>query len=89
MPASGRSTEPLALRFRDDGTIPNNPHLPFLVYRGAIVLEGQASPEHVIESTESVGVSFTHGFLPMLRASADDLPLDALITEDGVMWQRP
>jgi len=51
MPASGRSTEPLALRFRDDGTIPNNPHLPFLVDRGAIVLEGQASPEHVIEST--------------------------------------
>src|SRR5438046_5424417 len=51
MPGCGRSTEPLALRFRDDGTIPNNPHLPFLVYRGAIVLEGQASPEHVIEST--------------------------------------
>jgi 5,10-methenyltetrahydrofolate synthetase len=37
----------------------------------------------------TVGVSFTHGFLPMLRASGDDLPLDALITEDGVMWQRP
>jgi 5,10-methenyltetrahydrofolate synthetase len=37
----------------------------------------------------TVGVSFTHGFLPMLRASPDDLPLDALITEDGVMWQRP
>ena len=51
MPASGRSTEPLALMFRDDGTVPNNPHLPFLVYRGAIALEGQASPERVIEST--------------------------------------
>ena len=37
----------------------------------------------------TVGVSFTHGFLPMLRPSPDDLPLDALITEDGVMWQRP
>ena len=37
----------------------------------------------------TVGVSFTHGFLPFLRASADDLPLDALLTEDGVMWQRP
>jgi len=37
----------------------------------------------------TVGVSFTHGFLPFLRASPDDLPLDALLTEDGVMWQRP
>ena len=37
----------------------------------------------------TVGVSFTHGFLPMLRASARDRPLDAMLTEDGVMWQRP
>jgi 5-formyltetrahydrofolate cyclo-ligase len=37
----------------------------------------------------TVGVSFTHGFLPLLRSSADDLPLDAMLTEDGVMWQRP
>ena len=51
MLASSRSTKPLALMFRDDGTIPNNPHLPFLVYRDAIALEGEASPERVIEST--------------------------------------
>ncbi len=37
----------------------------------------------------TVGVSFTHGFLPFLRSEPDDLPLDALITEDGVMWERP
>lgn len=37
----------------------------------------------------TVGVSYTHGFLPFLRPSPDDLPLDALLTEDGVMWQRP
>ena len=37
----------------------------------------------------TVGVSFTHGFLPLLRAGAQDLPLDAMLTEDGVMWQRP
>jgi 5,10-methenyltetrahydrofolate synthetase len=37
----------------------------------------------------TAGVSFTHGFLPFLRRAPDDLPLDALITEDGVMWQRP
>jgi uncharacterized protein YjlB len=50
MPASSQSTEPVALMLRDDGTIPNNPHLPFLVYRGAINLEGQESPERAIES---------------------------------------
>ena len=37
----------------------------------------------------TVGVSFTHGFLPFLRAAGGEAPLDALITEDGVMWQRP
>jgi 5-formyltetrahydrofolate cyclo-ligase len=36
----------------------------------------------------TVGVSYTHGFLPFLRSSPDDLPLDALLTEDGVMYQR-
>jgi 5-formyltetrahydrofolate cyclo-ligase len=37
----------------------------------------------------TVGVSYTHGFLPMLRATEQDFVLDALLTEDGVMWQRP
>lgn len=37
----------------------------------------------------TVGVSYTHGFLPLLRASARDVELDAMLTEDGVMWQRP
>jgi 5,10-methenyltetrahydrofolate synthetase len=37
----------------------------------------------------TVGVSFTHGFLPMLRPGPHDRPLDAMLTEDGVMWQRP
>ncbi len=37
----------------------------------------------------TVGVSFTHGFLPMLRAGPLDLPLDAMLTEDGAMWERP
>ena len=36
-----------------------------------------------------VGVSYTHGFLPFLRPGPDDVALDALLTEDGVMWQRP
>ena len=37
----------------------------------------------------TVGVSFTHGFLPLLRAGPQDLLLDTMLTEDGVMWQRP
>ncbi len=36
----------------------------------------------------TVGVSFTHGFVPLLRAGAGDAALDTLLTEDGVMWQR-
>jgi len=35
----------------------------------------------------TIGVGYSHGFLPMLRAQADDVPLDAMLTEDGVMWQ--
>jgi 5-formyltetrahydrofolate cyclo-ligase len=37
----------------------------------------------------TVGVSFTHGFLPLLRSSELDKPLDAMLTEDGVMFERP
>ena len=37
----------------------------------------------------SVGVSYGHGFLPFLRLGAREIqPLDAMLTEDGVMWQR-
>jgi uncharacterized protein YjlB len=46
-----KSAEPAALMFSDDGSIPNNPHLPFLVYRGAIDLSGTPDPETVIEKT--------------------------------------
>ena len=36
----------------------------------------------------TVGVSFAQGFLPLLRPGPLDFELDAVLTEDGVMWQR-
>jgi uncharacterized protein YjlB len=39
--------EPLAIVFADDGLVPNNP-MPFLVYKGTLVLDG-VEPERTIE----------------------------------------
>ena len=49
MPVLTKTAEPLAFTFTDDGSIPNNPLLPFLVYRGAIDLSGTPDPEQVVE----------------------------------------
>ena len=38
-------------RFADDGSIPNNPALPLVLYRGGIDLAGSPDPEQVIEKT--------------------------------------
>jgi 5-formyltetrahydrofolate cyclo-ligase len=34
-----------------------------------------------------VGLCYSNGFLPLLRSKPGDLPLDALITDDGVVWE--
>ncbi|MED5620448.1 5-formyltetrahydrofolate cyclo-ligase [Ideonella sp. BN130291] len=36
----------------------------------------------------TVGVGYAHGFLPWLQAEPHDVPLDAVLTEDGLAWQR-
>ncbi len=36
----------------------------------------------------TVGVSYSHGFLPLLRLGPREIQLDAMLTEDGVMWRR-
>jgi uncharacterized protein YjlB len=41
--------EPEAIMFADDGFVPNNPRLPFVIYRGAIDLIGLVNPEDAIE----------------------------------------
>ncbi len=43
------SSAPETFRFEDDGSIPNNPALAFVVFRGAIDLHGSADPEAAIE----------------------------------------
>ena len=46
-----RRDEPLTFLFQDDGSIPNNPALPFVVFPKAIDLAGTAHPEEVVEKT--------------------------------------
>ncbi len=36
----------------------------------------------------TVGIGYAHGFVPWLKAEPHDVPLDAVLTEDGVAWQR-
>jgi len=36
----------------------------------------------------TVGVGYAHGFIPWLTPEPHDVPLDAMLTEDGVAWQR-
>jgi len=51
MPAAMNSVSPITRKFTDDGRIPNNPTLPFVLYRGGIDLAGTPDPEDVIEKT--------------------------------------
>jgi 5-formyltetrahydrofolate cyclo-ligase len=34
----------------------------------------------------TAGVGYAHGYVPWLRAEPHDLPMDAMLTEDGVVW---
>src|SRR3954464_2582218 len=46
-----RARKPLALTFRDDGIVPNNPRFPLLIYRGAGVLSTRSfDPATVIDT---------------------------------------
>ena len=37
----------------------------------------------------TVGIGYAHGFVPWLEAEPHDVPLDVVLTEDGVHWQKP
>ncbi len=46
---SSRKPEPRTFLFEDDGSIPNNPVLPFVIFPTAINLSGTAYPEEIVE----------------------------------------
>lgn len=37
----------------------------------------------------TVGLAYSHGFVPWLEAEAHDVPLDAIVTDDGLAWRGP
>src|SRR5260370_34058990 len=42
-----RSRKPNSFRFKDDGVVPNNPKLPFILYRGPVSLADDFDPTAV------------------------------------------
>ena len=37
----------------------------------------------------TVGLAYSQGFLPWLEAEAHDVPLDTVLTDEGLAWQAP
>ncbi|WP_051242376.1 5-formyltetrahydrofolate cyclo-ligase [Azohydromonas australica] len=37
----------------------------------------------------TVGLAYTHAHVPWLKAEPHDVPLDAILNEDGLAWQSP
>ena len=63
-----RRSKPHAMMFKDDGSIPNNSRLPFLLYRGAVGLTGSADPAGLLE--ELVPQQFVTKIIPRNRILA-------------------
>ena len=67
---TAKPVEPLTFMFADDGAVPNNPRLPFLVYRGVVDLTGTADPEEEVEKTfgdNSWGDMWRNGIFPYVH----------------------
>ena len=63
-----RSRKPQAIRFRDDGIVPNNPRFPVLVYRRAVALNAKAfDPGTLIDALFE-----THGWARSWRDTVYD-----------------
>jgi uncharacterized protein YjlB len=62
--------KPETFLFADDGSIPNNPKLAFLIYRGAIDLKGSPDPEDVVErafAANKWGEMWRNGIYPYVH----------------------
>jgi uncharacterized protein YjlB len=67
MPSATNPSTPVTHRFADDGSIPNNPALPLVLYRGGVDLTGSPDPEAVIEkafSRNGWGNMWRNGIFP-------------------------
>jgi uncharacterized protein YjlB len=51
VPELVRVRKPRAVRFKDDGLVPNHPRWPLIIYRSAVELDEQHDPAAVIEDT--------------------------------------
>ena len=68
--ATSPPAEPQTLMFADDGSVPNNPRLPFVIYRGAIAFAGALEPEKVIETVfrgNGWGNTWRNGIFPYVH----------------------
>lgn len=67
---AAKAVAPLTFLFADDGYVPNNPKLPFVVFPAAIGLAGTATPEETIEKTfngNGWGQSWRNGIFPYVH----------------------
>jgi uncharacterized protein YjlB len=67
---TNHAIEPEAFIFADDGFVPNNPRLPFVIYRGAIDLIGLVNPEDAIEKrfrNNGWGAFWRNGIYPYVH----------------------
>jgi uncharacterized protein YjlB len=67
---AGKRSAPTTLQFADDGSIPNNPRLPLVLYRKVIDLAGSPDPEELIERTFAAngwGAMWRNGIYPYVH----------------------
>ena len=66
--SSGVHSDPIQFRFADDGSVPNNPQFPFLVYKSVVALGGASDPAAVFErlfAAHGWGRSWRNGIYPL------------------------